>query len=356
MTRGFTLGVTGAGAPGSRGTVHALRTGAASDGVTTSLVGLDARPVPKEVAGFDKTAVVPTPRDPAYISILCGIVDRHGIDVIIPQTTAEVEFLSAHRDELPCPIVAAEASVVRLANNKAEVLKAFRSAGLPCPEFGVARCKADLLDLVEQFGYPLRHAVVKLPVGNGSRGVRIVSGHPQSFEEFRDRKPSGLVTSLPELMRTLDSVREWPELLVMEYLSGSEFSVDAYVGKFGQVAVPRRRDEMRTGISVRTTLVDRSDMAELTLNAAATMQLTGVFGFQFIDTASGPRVIECNPRIQGTMIASLLSGNNLIWLAVREYLDRGLPELSINPIWPAAECVRYWGSVLRHADGVIEVI
>lgn len=49
------------------------------------------------------------------------------------------------------------------------------------------------------------------------------------------------------------------------------------------------------------------------------MGLTGAFGFQFIEDAEGvPKIIECNPRVQGTMVTAFYAGLNIPWLAVKE--------------------------------------
>ena len=43
------------------------------------------------------------------------------------------------------------------------------------------------------------------------------------------------------------------------------------------------------------------------------MDLRYAFGFQFI----GDKLLECNPRVQGTMIASTYAGCNIIYSAVK---------------------------------------
>jgi carbamoyl-phosphate synthase large subunit len=66
-----------------------------------------------------------------------------------------------------------------------------------------------------------------------------------------------------------------------------------------------------------------------------------------------PLVIECNPRVQGTMVASLATGNNLIWLALRDKLGFDKP-LPIQRTWGTSRLVRHWGGTLTLGDEVIE--
>ena len=55
-----------------------------------------------------------------------------------------------------------------------------------------------------------------------------------------------------------------------------------------------------------------------------------------------PRVLECNPRVQGTMVASVFGGFNPIWLAVQEAL--GTPPQRA-PARRMAVFQRYWGGL-----------
>ena len=62
-------------------------------------------------------------------------------------------------------------------------------------------------------------------------------------------------------------------------------------------------------------------MAPAALLLAKHLGLFGAFGFQFkADNNGTPKVIDCNPRVMGTMVASMYAKLNAPWLAVREAL------------------------------------
>jgi carbamoyl-phosphate synthase large subunit len=69
------------------------------------------------------------------------------------------------------------------------------------------------------------------------------------------------------------------------------------------------------------------------------------FGFQFINY----KIIECNPRVQGTMVASTLAGANIIEAACLEALGLPVPPFSVR--W-GASFTRYWGII---SDNSIKV-
>lgn len=54
-------------------------------------------------------------------------------------------------------------------------------------------------------------------------------------------------------------------------------------------------------------------------------------------------LLECNPRVQGTMIASVLAGANVIWMAVNDALGR--PVMAVPGIRLGSRFQRYWGGV-----------
>ncbi|MGH2639410.1 MAG: ATP-grasp domain-containing protein, partial [Rhabdochlamydiaceae bacterium] len=136
----------------------------------------------------------------------------------------------------------------------------------------------------------------------------------------------------------------FPELLVTEFLPGEEYTVDAFRGSKVSVAIPRQRKQIVNGISFRTTLEYRKDVIEYSLKMAESLDLRYAFGFQFkLDRNRVPKILECNPRVQGTMVASIFSGVNVIWLSVREAI--GEPVGSIPKKLEESEFYRFWGGL-----------
>ena len=336
--------VTGAGAPGIRGTLHALRNN--PDGRPVRIVGVDTQAKVVGALLADKFYRVPPPENPEYIESLLEICRQEDVAAVLPQTTREIAKLAVSRTELEqagVRVMVSDPSAIAAANDKGAVVEVFRRLNLPAPVCRRAKTEAELIAAVHQLGYPGVPAVVKPPVSNGMRGVRILREESWDVSRFLTEKPDGLEISLDELIPILRR-GPWPELLVMEYLPGCEYSVDAFVGSQLSVAVPRARESIRSGITFHSRTELRADMAEYTLAAARELGLRYVFGFQFKLACDGtPKVLECNPRIQGTMVASVFSGANVIWFGVRELLDN--PVSSLPQPLHASEFIRYWGGV-----------
>lgn len=354
MTAPLRLLVTGAGAPGIKGTLHALRRNPDGRAVHVAGVDLDERAVGRYLA--DAFHPVPVPESPDYLGALRAVCERERIALVLPQTTREIAVLSRHRADLEADgvrVMVSDAGAVQAANDKGAVLRAFERLGLPVPAHRTATTERELVEAAGALGYPERPVVVKPPVSNGMRGLRVLREAAWDARRFLDEKPSGVEIALDDLTRILRR-GDWPPLLVTEFLPGPEYSVDAFRGERLAVALPRRRDRIRSGISFDTTLLpERVDLAEQTLRAAEALGLRYAFGFQFKEDAAGvPKVLECNPRIQGTMAAALFGGFNPIWLGVREAL--GDPPTETPALRPAT-FRRFWGGLGIAGDDVTEL-
>lgn len=353
--RAVNLIITGAGAPGIRGTIYAVRQNAERRPVR--IVGLDTDPCAVGRYLTDAFQTVPAPEDPSYIDELRRICQAESIDIILPQTTREIERLSRVRDVLSAQgirVMVSDAVAIEAANNKWNLLTQFKALGLSVPQCRLAKNEQDLIAACEELGYPELPIAIKPPVSNGMRGVRILREEAWDVRRFLIEKPGGLESTLEDLLKILRRGPGWPELLVTEYLPGPEYSVDAFMGSKLQVAVPRLRQAIRTGITFRSRTELRDDMVTTTLQAARHMGLQYAFGFQFkMDRAGAPQVLECNPRIQGTMVASMFSGANVIWFGIKELLGEPVEKLdeSLQP----SSFHRFWGGV-GVVDGVAHEI
>src|SRR5690606_10476755 len=213
--------VTVAGAPGTRGTVHALRNN--PDGVTVHISAVDMR---AEAVGryfVDSFSTVPPPEHGSYIGTLLDIALEENTQLIIPQTTREMEVLSRHKatfEDKGIAVMVSDATSIGKANDKVRLLDEFRRVRLSTPEYRLASSEAELLQAVEALGYPDRPVVVKPPRSNGMRGVRILRENSWDVMRFLSEKPSGLEVSLDELVAILRRGEMWPALVVMEYLPG----------------------------------------------------------------------------------------------------------------------------------------
>ncbi len=337
--------VTGSGAPGTIGTIYALRNN--PDGAKYRIITTDMK---DDVAGkflSDGFYTVPRPEDPRYIRNIGDIVQKENAAIIIPQTTREIAAISKHSDHfnnLGARVVASRFECLQEANNKFTLLARAKEVGVPYPSFNLTQSEEEFVRAVEDFGYPKKKVVVKPPVSNGMRGLRILAENAWNVQRYLGEKPDGSEIDLESLLAILRRGK-WPEMLVAEYLEGIEYTVDVFRNDRGTIVIPRLRKNIRSGITFEAQIDLREDLIEYSRKLAEACDLKYCFGFQFKLSKKGvPKLLECNPRVQGTMVFSAFAGFNMIYYSVLEALGHPVDTASVK-LRDKIEFKRYWGGL-----------
>jgi carbamoyl-phosphate synthase large subunit len=301
---------------------------------------------------------LPSPEESAYLPRLTEIVQSEGVDVIVPQTTREVEVLSNQKNrfsDLGVGVVASEADAVTTANDKFLILEECRRLGMPTPEYLLCNSKGALTTALEKLGYPERSVVVKPRRSSGMRGLRVLTEDSISVEQLLLEKPSGLRMRRDDFLAIFpqDSI---PEFLATEFLPGEEYTVDLFRNESGCLTVPRRRRAVRSGISFDTRVDMREDIISMAASLAESIKLRYCFGFQYkLDAEGIPKILEGNPRVQGTMVTVWFAGFNMIYAAIREAMGEPV-DLKGVEIKDGTEFLRYWGGVGILGDDLVTKI
>ncbi len=351
--------VTGGGAPGIAGTIYSLRHNPLGEKITVFTSDIKGDVVGKYLSdGFFQ---LPPPENERYVDVLLKNLLGEEIEVILPQTTREIEVLSRHKrdfEEKGIRVVVSDHDSIQIANNKYRLMLVAKEVGIPVPEFRLVSNVDELEEAVREFGYPSVPVVVKLPFSNGMRGLRILREKPLTLDSFLNEKPRGEFLNLEDFLRIFKE-DTFPEMLVMEYLPGDEYTVDVFSFPGARIleAIPRRRDQIRSGITFAGTVVRREDMIEYSKALALKLNLEFAFGFQFKEDEKGvPRLLECNPRVQGTMVMSTFAGRNFIYAGVAAVLGRDISSLFQSPIRWGLRFMRYWGGVAVGTNGEVAFV
>jgi len=345
--------LTGVGCPGIVGTLKALRHNPSKERVFIFGIDMDHNAVGRLMC--DTFQRVSCPERADYIHILQRICEVNKIDIVIPQTTRESIILSEYKSTFThqgIKVLVNEPDVMNLYNDKHALLNMCEQLNLPCASYRTVQTQNDLIGSIRKMGYPYNPIVIKPLVGNGGRGVRIIDKQPD-FNTYLNQKPDGMRTTLSDLINIFKTAETWPNILLMEYLPGKEYSVDVLnIPKNKRMIIPRVRDKIRSGISFITSVVHNYKIESQINSLLENKPLFGVFGFQFKENENGtPCLIECNPRIQGTMVAAQMAGVNIIWAAVESLVYEKL-KTPLPKDYKDIKFLRYWGGVAETGDGV----
>ena len=298
------------------------------------LVGADMSSDSSMLSVCDAIYQVPRGDDPHYVDALLDICIKEKIDILLPIMSIELNALARNKERFAAvgtQVAVSDPEPLMIANNKRSLLDFLKLNGLPCAEYYSVRDGDELKEKAEVLGYPLKRVCVKATDGSGSRGFRILDENASRFEMFLHEKPSAGIIKLNELLTILQEADEFPELLVMEYLPGTEYSVDLLAdnGKM-LVGCCRKSLRMENSIMLDAEIVDAPVVLDLCARITELLNLDGNIGFDLKERSDGtPVVMECNPRITAGDPFFSLAGVNLPYLCVKKNLGEKIP--SIHP-------------------------
>ena len=345
----LTVLVTGAGAPGAPGIIKALHNNGERK---ITVVGIDINPFASGSVLVDKFIVGPKYNSPSFVQDIINICKEEDVNVIHPLVTRELNVFSRSLNDFRkenIVVCVMENSLLERANNKARLLEALKANGVHVPAFRTITTAEAFEAAVFDLGYPGVPVCFKPSESNGSRGFRILDKTIDKARLLFDMKPNTVYADFDDIFTILSSMKELPEIIVMEYLPGHEYSVDMLVNKGNTIcAIPRKRLTVNQGISVDCVTEKNNDVIEYCSSIARCLDLHGNIGIQVkYDANNIPQILEINPRLQGSVVNCVAAGVNLPYLGAKLYLGEDIaPQL---PLW-GVRMVRRWEESFIHAN------
>ena len=224
--------------------------------------------------------------DEGFLEYLNSVIEKYSIDCIYPAHDEACVFFSVHAGEIKAPVIVADKTTTVTCRSKEATYKYFEKEDFIPKTF-------EKIEEVKQ--YPV---FVKPAVGQGAVGARKVDTR-EELEHILN-KESGLV--------------------ICEYLSGIEYTVDCFTDNNGRLLVSKLRDRerIRTGISVRSASIHTDEeICRIADIINSKMRFKGAWFFQVKKNNEGEyHLMEISPRIPGTMGLSRNCGINFPMLTL----------------------------------------
>ncbi len=284
------------------------------------LVGSEANPWHVPLSLTDVTVLVPrASAGPAYLEAMNQIVDRHGIDLIVPTHPVEVRTLGSLREQVKAPLFLPSQEVIERADDKWQSYSAWANAGVPVPRTDLIHGPEDLARIFQE--------VASRPIwvrGSGVPGAGLgVASLP-----CRD---------LPQAVAWVSFWNGWGKMIASEFLPGANLTWMS-LWKNGELITSQARERLEyvlphvspsgiTGAPAVSRTVSRPDLNELGPRAMKVVD-PRPHGVYFIDLKCDgegqPRITEVNGGRFGTTVHFYTeAGFNFPWLYAQ--LALGLP-------------------------------
>jgi len=254
MRKHVKLLLTGFCAPGFASIVYALRKSALYQFYVFST---DWKP--NLAASFaDKSEVIGDDLAPDWPDRIIESARREKIKVLVPIRTDDLAPLARNVKRLKeigvIPTLPTEnPELIQTMTNKGDAYGALTKLGISVPNHFRVNDLDSMREAAYSLGYPDVPVCVKPVVADGSRGFRILNEKMDKKRLFFQEKPSSVLSDLDSVCSVLGD--EFPEMLVMEYLPGKEYTVDVLCREgTTYTVVPRLRTQMTAGISTDAVL------------------------------------------------------------------------------------------------------
>ena len=329
--------VSACGSPGTVALIRALRENGER---TVRLVGTDIseRSVGRHLC--DTFHLVPPGTDASFAPAMLGITREEEVDVVLPQSSFDLESLAQHRESFsPAVVLVSTPATIQACNDKAECYERLRQIGVQAPDSRRVRGAMGVEQAARELGYPERAVCFKPTISSGSRGYRVLDPTGDRGHALLNERPGFLSMRLEEAVEMLPAA-DGPELLVMELALGPERTIDGIAdGTRVVLGHPKTREAMRAGLGMYFVTLDDPALLDVTNAIIAAFAIEHLFNIQLV----GDVVIEINPRISTFVYQENL---NIPYLGVK----RALGEISDDELAALTSLVRPGRTALRYFD------
>lgn len=335
--------VTGAGAPGGPGIIKSLQN---LDSIR--LIVCDSNPQATGRYLNTEFLHIPNANDSNFIEFMIEISIKYEIDTILPLVTKELFRFSEWKGkfkEIGTNVIVSDFESLEIANNKSKLYDFLKKNKIPTPDFHIVNSIEEFLDSVNKLGYPTNPVCFKPSISNGSRGFRIIDENIDKYDLLFNHKPNNTYIDINEFVRILEK-KPFKELLVSEYLPGDEYTIDCIVSNgASDIVIPRKRLSMIEGISVKGVFEENQEIINYCRLINSALKLDGPIGIQVkADRENNFKILEINPRIQGTTVAAKAIGINLPHLIILHSFGENIKEHCKKLDW-GRKFSRYWDEV-----------
>jgi biotin carboxylase len=266
----------------------------------------------------------------AYVDFCLDFCRQKGVQLFYPgKEAALIGQHSAEFEQVGTKVInVASPQALDLIHNKALFYEKYSTARISTPDFEVVDSFETFTAAYERLREKHEVLSIKPAISVYGIGFRIIDEHRPALTHMLGGIDYHVAIS--DLRREFERASLFKPLLLMEYLSGYEYSVDC-LATHGRLrcAIPRRKGvDSRSGQLIEM----RDDIIEACALIARQENLNAIFNAQFRISADGAlKLLEVNPRMSGGIGMSCLAGPNLPYLAVLDALE-GVDDEQIMPI------------------------
>jgi hypothetical protein len=248
-----------------------------------------------------------------YIKFCLDFCKKHSIDIFIPRK--ENVLISKKLllfDEIEVKVlVCPNPDLMEIMNNKAAAYQTCAKI-FTIPDYYVVNHVNDFKEAYEKLRSKGHTVCFKPVIGEGAQGFRVIRDQVETVTQLFYEEVGNHI-SYSYACEILSQQEAFPDLMVLEYLEGTEYSIDCLASAEKlYTAIPRRKGEGRV-----REIIEHKELIDLSYAFHKKFKLPYVFNIQVKYNQGVPKLLEINPRMSGGIHFSSLSGVNFPYLAIK---------------------------------------
>ncbi|WEG14624.1 ATP-grasp domain-containing protein [Pullulanibacillus sp. KACC 23026] len=303
------------------------------DGQSFVIYGSHPNPDSVYLKYCDVAETEPDIKGESYLRYCLEFCLKHGIDLFIPRK--ENVLIAQHIEDFKAigvkVLVCPDGELMNLMDDKAAMYRSIEDKQLegktivPIPAYRVVNTAKDFQKAYGELKAEGNRVCIKPVVGEGASGFRIIDDSADTISFLFSTSFTQKI-SYETAYHILQQQETFPDLMVLEYLEGYEYSIDCLSDEKGslQVAIPRKK-----GVGRIREIEDNKELLNIANQLAAEYKIPFVYNIQVKYKEGVPKLLEINPRMSGGLHISCLSGINIPYYAIRLLLDG-----QISPLKP----------------------
>jgi biotin carboxylase len=273
----------------------------------------------------------PTISGEPYIDFCLEFCQQHKIDIFIPRkenvliSKRLADFEAIGVKVLVCP----DSELMETLDNKAAAYHSIMQKEengvrlVAIPDFYVVNTVNDFKNAYQCLREKGHSVCFKPVIGEGATGFRIIEDNIESIDHLF-RRASSRRLPYKYACEILSQQEVFPDLMVLEYLDGPEYSIDCVSSNEKLfAAIPRMKGAGRV-----REIVEHHELIQLAHRFHQQFKLPYIFNIQVKYNNGVAKLLEVNPRMSGGMHFSCLSGINFPYLAIKVLLGEEIGHLN----------------------------
>lgn len=294
------------------------------------IVGTDIKEVvPNQF--IDKYYQNKKPTEKGFIKNLIDICKKEKIDFLIPLVDSELEILSKNKElfsNVGTEVCLNDAEKLNIIQDKYRLYKYLEEHNIAVPKTVRFNSKEEFIEGCRILGYPKETICYKPLVSSGSRGFRIIDSNIDYESNLFREKPNSKYVNYDFVVNAMQNCSDIPNMMLMEYLSGDFFNVGA-LAKDGETLylVVSHDTSIELGNLFEGKVVENNDVNDYCKKVIKLLGLSGNVGLQLAYSKDKKlKLIEINPRINGSVFQSCIEGFNMPYYELKYRLKESIPK------------------------------